>query len=105
MPAESVGCDAWHAVEARPKCRSRSRAARYSSWRMNTRAIVRTNPAPERLAQARCVRARRMADLARGMNAVGLCDLDVREPATYCATSARVASSMAGYTLHVRLCA
>jgi hypothetical protein len=46
-----------------------------------------------------------MADLARGMNAVGLCDLDVREPATYCSTSARVASSMAGYTLNVRLCA
>src|SRR4051812_13603537 len=35
MPADSVGCAAWHAAAARPKCRSRSKATRYSSWRMN----------------------------------------------------------------------
>src|SRR4051812_19492408 len=36
IPADSVGCDTWQATAARPKWRSRSSAARYSSWRMNT---------------------------------------------------------------------
>ena len=35
IPADSVGCETWHAAAARPKWRSRPNAARYSSWRMN----------------------------------------------------------------------
>src|SRR5262249_17880806 len=33
---ESAGCDTRHAVAARPKCRSRASAVRYSSCRRNT---------------------------------------------------------------------
>ena len=40
-PADSVGCETWQAAAARPKWRSRSSAARYSSCRRNTRSIDR----------------------------------------------------------------
>ena len=72
MPADSVGCETWQAAAARPKWRSRSSAARYSSCRMNTRSIDRRRlsmQSSRALGQVRLVHATMPARVAQSRGA------------------------------------